>query len=323
MSDVPTLKTFFDTAIKLGIRKDPRGEAAVRREMEYRKKDYDGITDPASKEAFDTESLENPYHDSRLLHGDPDTPLGRIMAGIDIGTAEVLLADRLGERGRKIDLIVSHHPAGKAHAQFQEVMRMQAEMLSRLGVPINQAEGALGERIEDIRRKVAPGNHNRMVDAARILDIPVCCIHTPADNHVHAFLNALMKEKDPYRLSDIMEILHDLPVYRRARALNNGPRIFLGKEKNRCGRIAFEMTGGTSGSPEAIRQMAEAGIGTLVVMHIPEDHRKNCKDYHINIISAGHIASDSLGINEMLKGISESTGQAPEMVPVSGYLYEE
>ena len=36
--------------------------------------------------------------------------------------AEVLLADRLEEKGKKIDLIMAHHPEGKAMAGRYDVM---------------------------------------------------------------------------------------------------------------------------------------------------------------------------------------------------------
>jgi putative NIF3 family GTP cyclohydrolase 1 type 2 len=60
------------------------------------------------------------------------------------------------------------------------------------------------------------------------------------------------------------------------------------------------MTGGTEGSKEIYQAMANAGIGTVVGMHQSEDHRKNAEKAHINVVVAGHISSDSVGMNIIL-----------------------
>ena len=50
-------------------------------------------------------------------------------------------------------------------------------------------------------------------------------------------------------------------------------------------------------------------------MHISDDHRKEAEKHHINVIIAGHISSDTLGLNllfdNMLKGV--------EVVSASGF----
>ncbi len=58
------------------------------------------------------------------------------MVGIDIDGEELLLADKLGD----IDLVISHHPRGKALAGLDDVMDLQIEMLAHYGVPVNIAE---------------------------------------------------------------------------------------------------------------------------------------------------------------------------------------
>ena len=39
-------------------------------------------------------------------------------------------------------------------------------------------------------------------------------------------------------------------------------------------------------------------------MHISEDHRKEAGKHHINVVIAGHIASDNLGMNLLLDGLT-------------------
>ena len=57
--------------------------------------------DPEEQQLFDRDQLWNPYADSRLLYGDPSTEVEGVLWGIDIGTGEVMLADRLREKGKR------------------------------------------------------------------------------------------------------------------------------------------------------------------------------------------------------------------------------
>ena len=58
-----------------------------------------------------------------------------------------------------------------------------------------------------------------------------------------------------------------------------------------------DMTGGTSGPVDSIGKLAAAGVGTIVGMHMGEDHRKRAKEEKISVVIAGHVSSDSLGMN--------------------------
>jgi putative NIF3 family GTP cyclohydrolase 1 type 2 len=288
----------------------------VQKLLAREKERFDNLKDD-EKEEYDGEKLKNPYADSRILYGDPEKEVRRVLAGVDVEVGEILLADRLGERGRKIDLAISHHPEGKALAALHEVMHLQEDTLARLGVPINIAEGIMAVRINEVKRTIMPINHNRTVDAARILDIPLMSLHTTADNLVNHFLQKLIDERQPETLKDVIKVLKELPEYRQAVKLNAGPTIVLGSPERRAGKVVVDMTGGTGGSEEAYAKLAAAGVGTLVVMHISEKHRKEAEKSHVHVIVAGHMASDSLGLNLFL---DELARRGIEIVPCAGLL---
>jgi len=63
--------------------------------------------------------------------------------------------------------------------------------------------------------------------------------------------------------------------------------------------------------------MAQAGIGTVVGMHISEEHRKEAETANINVVIAGHMSSDSLGMNLFLDKLQE---QGIEIIPFSGLI---
>ncbi len=79
-----------------------------------------------------------------------------MLVGIDIEVGEVLLAETLKNRGESIDLIMSHHPEGKAYANLYSVMHMQSDILNKFGVPINIAEDLLEGRIKEVERRLMP-----------------------------------------------------------------------------------------------------------------------------------------------------------------------
>lgn len=313
------IKEIYQLAVEKGIEQDPRARETVMKLLEKERKLYDELKEDEKKE-FDQDKLFNPYGDTRLLYGDPEREVTRVLSGIDMETAEVLLADRLSARGTKIDLIIAHHPEGKAMSALYQVMSLQEDVLAKFGVPINVAEGIMASRINEVKLGLMPLNHNRAVDAARLLDIPLMCIHTPADNHVNTLLQNMMDEKQPETLDDVIKILKEIPEYAEAVQYNAGPAIVLGNKKNRAGKIMVDMTGGTSGSEDAYAKLATAGVGTLIVMHIGEKHRKEAEKNHIKVIIAGHMASDSFGLNLVL---DQLVRRGVEVVPCAGLLRYE
>lgn len=310
------LRELYKKAIQLGIENDPRGKDTVLKELEKRKKDYETMPEK-KKEFFDLESLENPYSDSRILFGTGDEDIKTIMVGIDMEVGEVVLADSLRKNGTQVDLILSHHPEGGAYARLFSVMYMQADILGRFGIPINIAESLMETRIKEVERRLMPINHTRAVDAARLLNIPFMCIHTPADNMVTTYLQRLFDEKKPYTLDDVIDLLLEIPEYREAEKHNAGPKILIGSKERKAGKIFVDMTGGTEGSKDIFQSMALSGINTVVAMHLSEDHRKEAEKNHINVIIAGHIASDSVGLNLLLDKIIE--GEDIKILECSGF----
>lgn len=311
------IKEIFELAIQTGIENDPRGRANVEKILKERKEEYKDLPKKLQKD-FDLEKLENPYSDSGIQYGDPNLEVKRVLVGIDITSAEVLLAKELERAGKKIDLIIAHHPEGKALTNLHEVMDIQTDVLERAGVPGSVAEKVLEDRLRQVSQSVAPINHYQAVDTAKILDIPMMNFHTPADNSVWNFIDKYIEEKKPSRVGEIVEALKEIPEYAEATKMNNGPVIFAGSEKSRTGKIVVSgMTGGTTGSEKIYEKMSQYGIGTEIGMHIPEKHREEATKNYLNIVIAGHMASDSLGMNLILDKIE---AKGVEIIACSGLI---
>ncbi|TRZ79307.1 NGG1p interacting factor NIF3 [bacterium] len=306
------IKEIYELAIKLGRKSDFRSQDQIDSLLKRAKNNYDKLS-KEKKEVFDMENLTNPYADSRILVN-TDKEIKRIMIGIDMREAELLLADRLGN----IDLVISHHPVGIALAGLDEVMELQADVLEQYGVPINVAEGLLKKRISEVARGVSGSNHNRAVDVANLLDMPYMCLHTVCDNLAANYLKTIIEKKNPQYVGELLDFLSEIPEYKEAAKRKAGPKLFAGSKENRCGKIALtEITGGTEGSPEIYERLAQAGIGTVVGMHMSEKHTEAAEKAHINAVIAGHISSDSIGINLFLDEIEK---KGIEIVPASGLI---
>lgn len=308
-----TVQEIYKLAVQKGVEADFRSEEQLARILRRRREKYEKMTE-AQKMEFDEESLWNPYSDTRILHIASEKPVKKVLVGIDIEPAELLLAKEIGD----IDLVISHHPMGKALAALHEVMELQCDVLNQYGVPINIAEGLMRERISEVARGINSRNHQRTVDAARILKLNLMCLHTVADNLAAQFLRALIERENLEYVGDLMNLLRGIPEYQQAMKHAAGPRIFVGSEENRCGKIALtEITGGTEGSPKLYERIAHAGIGTVVGMHVSEEHKKEAEAAHLNVVIAGHMSSDSIGMNLLLDELEK---RGIEIVPCSGFI---
>lgn len=312
------LGQMYKLAIDVGSRKDPRGADGIKHVLADAKKEYEGLKDK-DKPFFDVERLTNPFADTRILNGDADLEVKNVIAGVDIEVAELLLVDRLRQQGTKIDLALAHHPEGSALAALSEVMSLQADAWAGFGVPINIGDALISERMSEIRRALLPQNHQRPIRTAQLLDIPFMCVHTPADNLVTDHLTRLLKRRKPRLVGDAIDLLLEQPEYRKSAERGTGPTVLVGDKQGRAGEFFVDMTGGTEGPVSALEKLAQAGVGTIVAMHMGENLKKEADKQHINVIIAGHIASDNIGINLFLDELERKGVKAMEFSGLDRY----
>lgn len=311
-----TLQQIYEFAVEMGIKADPRGVEGVKRYLSQIKKDFEEAS-PKKKKYFDQESLKNPYSDSRILFGDAKMKVDRVMAGIDAGAAEVLLLDRLNQKGKKLDLLISHHPSGHALASLFEVLDIQVDMFAQAGVPINVAHALFDERKEVVRRKFSPLNHSQAVDAARLLEVSLLALHTIWDNLGNQFMQKYLSKKEFDTVGEVLDHINEIPEFIEAIKGKAGPSIIVGSPKRKAGKVVVGFTGGTNPSKELYIEMAKAGVGTLVEMHVPEEAVSELRKLHINVVDTGHMAADSIGANLFLDELEK---KGVEVIPCSGLI---
>lgn len=296
------LKDLYQLAIKMGMDADPRGKKEVERELKERKKKYQKMS-KEEKKYFDQESLTNPYFDSRILYANSmDDEIKRILVGIDMEHTEIALANELNRRGEKIDLVLAHHPEGNSLLGLSDDMHLQISVMEHEGVPVNLIEKILHPRKNEVARGLHPFNFIRCLDYARLLKINYGNTHTISDNMAYQYIKKNICEKKTYRtVGDVVDRLMKEPEYQMASKLGNPPIVVCGSKESRAGKVApTGITGGTSGNEDIYEKLSQAGVGTVITMHMGEKHRKEAEKHHLNVIVAGHMASDSLGMNQLL-----------------------
>ena len=128
--------------------------------------------------------------------------------------------------------------------------------------------------MEEVRRRFLPVNYDQAIDAARLLDMPFFSAHTPTDNLVVTFLNDLFAEREPKTIEDVQKTLLDVPEYRIAAQKGAGPYVGKASPTARAGKIWIDMTGGTEGPKTVLEKLADAGVGTIVGMHMSQELRE-------------------------------------------------
>jgi len=309
------LGEIYQTCVRVGREKDTRDASVIDAALEDARKSHEKMDD-SDKPFFDLERLANPYSDTRICAGDPDLEVRGMIVGVDMETAEVLLADRLREKGVPIDLVFAHHPEGPGFANLHEVMYMQSDLWAAQGVSIAAGDALIAPRAAEIRRRISPANHYRAIQAAELLGFASLSCHTPADNCVSAFVQGFLDEEKPRTLDEVVRVLREIPEYADAARKGYGPEIIVGEPDARAGRLVTDMTGGTEGPTDALDRLSAAGVGTLVGMHYSEEHKKRAEKLKLNLVVAGHISSDVLGMNLILDEV-EKLGEV-EVVCASG-----
>lgn len=305
------LQEIYKLAIEFGIKNDLRPKKEIEKKMKRLNDQFKKMS-KSEKDFFDKKRLTNPYMDT-AIHFDSGSDVKKVMVGIDIDAAELVIAKELG-----VDAVIAHHPIGKGLVHLDDVMHLQADVLAQYGVPINVAENLMRVRISEVTRGINPSNHFKSPMAAQNLGISFMNVHTPADNAVASFLKNLIEKKKPEYVDELLNILDEVPEYREAKKQGVGPTLFAGNKSNRTGKIAVtEITGGTEGSVKIYDAMSGAGVGTILAMHQSEEHRKAAEKAHINAVIAGHISSDNVGMNLFLDELEK---KGIEIVTCSGLM---
>jgi putative NIF3 family GTP cyclohydrolase 1 type 2 len=229
----------------------------------------------------------------------------KALVAIDVGVAELLLARELG-----CDAIIAHHPAGgRARLEGYKVFLRHIEQLREAGVPEVVAREAVRPKLRVLELQHHPDNYDQTPSAAKKLRMPLVSIHSPCDEIGRKMIKHALKDLGAdSTVRDVVSRIGRFPEYRKAAS---NIEVRLGSSKNKAGSIAISHAAYTNGGYEIAKTYFQNGVGTLSYIHIAEsDLARLANEPSGNLIVLGHIASDWLGINRLLREL-EKEGVEP------------
>ncbi len=231
----------------------------------------------------------------------PTKDVRRALFGIDVDAADLLLAKQKG-----YDLVIAHHPTGgSAMLEFPKVLAKHADILIRHGVPRAAAEAAVREMQEEREPRAHAENYDRLPSIARMIGIGFMCIHNPCDEIGRRVMDETLRAglRSNPRVRDAIDTLYSISEFQVAKT-----RIALrmGKMDNPLGKWAVHHGAGTNGGVPVARAAFEHGIDTVFYIHIDAGALRrlwelNGREGSKNLVVTGHVASDSIGINVLVR----------------------
>ena len=239
----------------------------------------------------------------------------RVLVGVDIGVEELLVARDLG-----VDAVIAHHPMGdRAVLDFARVVERQVAQMAAEGIDEATSRAALALRMGPRERGVHMANVNRVVDTGRLIGIPFCNVHLACDIVARQVVVDTLQSHDHAEatVADAEGWLRDIP---EIAAAPSGPETWLGRGDSQLGRWTVAMAGGTNGGHPVFREYFRAGVDTVFAMHIAEGDLQLLRAEaapESSLVVTGHMGTDSVGINWMVRGLRE---RGVEVVCTSGVI---
>ncbi len=295
-----TLRDLYETSIEIGRELDPRGQAAIERQLQRRRDEYAAL--PAWQQAlYDQERFRNPYGDVRISHGPAETPIRTALVGINLHVQEMLLGVQLAAKGTPIDAFISHHTnsVGISASLVADFMEVNADYLIWEGVPETEARACIFDFMA-ARLREHEDMHRIGPDTAQLLGYPLACIHTPVDYAHRQYINALFAREEPETVGDVVELMLTLPEMQEAARIGAVPRIMTGDPAQLTGRMHAKFAGGYAYPPSAFPLLAKAGVQTVVQVSAGSETVAACREHGIALVRLPHYATDNIGQNLLL-----------------------
>ncbi len=225
----------------------------------------------------------------------PGCGIERVFVGMDVGTAELLLARELG-----YDCVVAHHPVGgHARGRAHRVFERHADMLREAGLAAEEADRAVQKRSLALRLAGHTYNHSQVPVIAQELGMPLISLHGPCDEAGRARMQeAVDDELTDNPSATLDDVARSLLVYPEFRSSYAAPWVAVGDPADAAGETVVAHGALSNGGAEVAEAYYSAGVDTVMYIHIdPASLRQLREAGRGNLIISGHMASDWLGIN--------------------------
>jgi hypothetical protein len=245
-----------------------------------------------------------------------DGEVRRVYVGIDVDIAELLLARALG-----LDGVIAHHPIGsRARLDMPAVIERHEAQMKAEGIPADLAHEMMVARRDPVAHALHTSNYDRVVEAARQLQMPLMNIHLAADIVGRQyFIDFVGRAVDGHgtRVGSLVDELKTIPEMEASLVQ---PELWLGSNDNPVGRWLVQMAAGTNGGAAIYRTYYEHGINTILAMHVDDRDLRELEQLQLplaNLVITGHMPSDSIGMNRIIAALEQ---RGIEVIAGSGVI---
>ena len=182
------------------------------------------------------------------------------------------------------------------------------------GVPVKVAREAVTSKYRALDIQHHPENYDQTPRAAKKLGMPLMTIHSPCDEMGRRMIIRSVKGLgQDATVKELVNRIDDFPEFRKA---ETAIQVRLGSPRNRAGNVAISHAAYTNGGFDIAKAYFENGTDTLSYIHISEADLTKLELANLgrNLIVLGHIASDWLGINCLLRELEKSD---VELIPTT------
>jgi putative NIF3 family GTP cyclohydrolase 1 type 2 len=227
--------------------------------------------------------------------------LRRVLVAIDVGVGELLLAKELN-----CDGVIAHHPAGgRAQLEGYKVFLRHIEQMRAAGVPAEVAREAVKNKYRVLDIQHHPENYDQVPSAAKKLGLPLLTIHSPCDEIGRRMIVQATNSLD--RDATVRQLVSKIGAFPEFRSAKTRIEVRLGSPNRKAAKIVISHACYTNGGYDVAKAYFQHGVGTLSYIHISEpDLTKLASENFANLIVLGHIASDWLGINRLLRELEKN-----------------
>ena len=249
--------------------------------------------------ALDLAGLDSIPEDSGIWF--PGRDIRKVLFGIDAGTAELEIAQRMG-----FDLVIAHHPP-EATLEAWKVFARHADQMMAAGIPEDEARAAVAQQIESMKLGAHARNDDHTVSVARLIKMPFMNIHTPLDEigrqRLQDRLDILAKEQPGARLTDLLGVLDEFPEVKEARVR---PLLAVGEEDAPVGRALFAHGALDIPNFAMLKAYYDHGVDTILTLRIDKgDLARLRQEKPGNLIVVGHMPGDNLGFGPFFDRMRE------------------
>jgi putative NIF3 family GTP cyclohydrolase 1 type 2 len=225
--------------------------------------------------------------------------LRRVLIGLDVGTAELLMARQLG-----FDAVVAHHPVQRRG--FWKVFERHWELMRAAGLPDDAIRAAIETRSAGMRLAEHNTNDDHVVSVARLLGMPFLNCHLPLDEYTRRVLIRTVAEcqqANPNATAgQVAEAIGQLPSFERSWLK---PLVAHGSADAPAGRVVASIASGTNGGYSVAEAYLTHGVDTVIYMHIQPEDRERLRREGVrgNLIITGHAPADSIGVDAFVQAL--------------------